>query len=221
MMKTFRSRLRLVVVLIPLVGLAACSSDDNKGANTSIESTTSHATSDEGESQPSITAANSESIPDTTGSTNLVESDTTQVTVPAVVPFDGSMADLIAQQPSLSNINEAIAAWLLDSPGREGVLQNGAGITLFLPNDDGFTDADVALAVADFDAFTLLLSEHLKVGAFTTDQLGTEVSTAMGNTYVIGVGPTIGGQLIVEADITGTNGVLHIIGGQLVPVVVA
>ena len=220
MMKTLQSRLRLVVVLVPLVGLAACSSDGNKGATTSIESTTS-ATSDEGESQPSTTAAESESIPDTTGSTNSAESDTTQVTVPAVVPFDGSMADLIAQQPSLSNINEAIAAWLLDGPGREGVLQNGAGITLFLPNDDGFTDADVALAVSDFDAFTLLLSEHLKVGAVTTDQLGTEVSTAMGNAYAIGDGPTIGGQLIVKADITGTNGVLHIIGGQLIPVVVA
>lgn len=201
----------MVALLVPLVVLAACSNDNDNKADTSA-STPVVATTVVGE-QSTTTASGS--TPDTTGSTDAAT--TTQATVPAQVPFEGSMAELVAQQPSLSNINEAIGAWLLDSPGREGVLQNGAGITLFLPDDNGFTDDDVALALADFDAFTLLLSEHLKVGIVTSEQLGTEVSTAMGNTYAIGEGPTVGGQLIVEADITGTNGVLHIIAGKLVP----
>ena len=197
------------MVLASVVALAACSGDDNKGADTSSASTSVVETTDAGAELTTTTS-------DTTASTDGAAT-TTLATVPPQVPFEGSMAELISQQPSLSNINEAIAAWLLDSPGREGVLQNGAGITLFLPDDDAFTDADVELAKADFDAFTLLLSEHLKVGIVTSEDLGTEVSTAMGNAYAIGEGPTVGGQLIVEADITGTNGVLHIIAGQLVP----
>lgn len=208
---------KVLGALAPLFVVVACSGGSNNVTDSSTSrggsiSVTGPAAASE---PPTATEPSSESSVE---ADTIVGSETTQVTVPAVVPFEGSMQDLVAQQPTLSNISEVITAWLADSPGREGVLRNGAGITLFLPNDDGFSDADVATSLADFDAFTIFLSEHLKVGVVTSDQFGTEVTTAMTNSFAVGNGPTIGGQAVVEADITGTNGVLHIIAGPFVPV---
>jgi uncharacterized surface protein with fasciclin (FAS1) repeats len=137
--------------------------------------------------------------------------------LPPPVDVEGSVQDLIAQRDDLENINAAIVAWLDDSAGREGVLRNPRGITLFLPNDEAFTDDDIATALDDFDAFTIFLSEHLRIGALTSDELGDSVSTAMGVAYPVEPGPTIGGQTVVSADIVATNGVIHIIGGVLAP----
>ncbi len=137
--------------------------------------------------------------------------------MPPPVAEEGSVRSVIADQPELSNINAAIDAWLDEAPGREGVLRNGRGVTVFLPDDDGFTESDLAAAVQDLDAFTVFLSEHLRVGIVTSDQLGSEVKTAMGAIYPVTDGPSIGGRLIVRADIAATNGVVHVIEGPLAP----
>ena len=136
---------------------------------------------------------------------------------PEPVALEGSAEDVITDRQDLSNIAGAIADWIADDPGREGVLRHGRGVTLFLPNNDGFSAEDAAAVVSDFDQFTVFISEHLKIGIVKSDEFGDSISTAMGVSYPIVEG-TIGGRLIVETDIEATNGFIHIIDGPLVPI---
>ena len=85
----------MVAVLVPLVVLTACSSGSENKADTSA-STPVVTTTDGGE-QSTTTGAASGSTPDTTGSTDAAAT-TTQATVPAQVPFEGSMAELVDAQ---------------------------------------------------------------------------------------------------------------------------
>ena len=208
----------IALCVVVAVGLAACSGDDEADPVSTVPTTTIAA------------PATTQPVPETTGpapettdpaSTTTAPPEATQPpppTLPPPVPEEGSVRDVISRREDLSNINAAIEAWLADSDGREGVLRNGRGLTMFMPNNDGFTEDDLAIALTDFDAFTIFLSEHLKVGALMSDQLGEGVSTAMGVTYPVTEGPSIGGRRIVEADIEATNGVIHIIDGPLAPI---
>lgn len=202
------SMLKSRIAIAALLGawlLVGCSSDGESSDSSSDSSSTTI-------ESPSGTEADA-----TTTGDDAVTSTTTEVTLPPPVDIEGSVQDVVAQTEDLSNISSAIDAWLADSPGREGVLRNARGVTLFLPGNEGFSDDDVAAALADFDAFSIFLSEHLAVGTMTSDQLGDSVTTAMGVQYPVGEGPTIGGRAILQADIEATNGVLFVIDGPLAP----
>ncbi len=208
-----------LALFVATLAITACSGDDSDSQDTDstttmdIESTDVATETTEASSATTEATESTEAAPETTEATP----ETTEATLPQPVDLEGSLQDIVSEREDLSNINAAIVAWLADDPGRDGVLRNARGVTLFLPNNDGFSDQDAFAAATDFDAFTIFLSEHLKVGAVASDQLGAGVSTAMGVEYPIGEGPTIGGRAILEADIEATNGVLYIIDGPLAP----
>jgi hypothetical protein len=205
---------RALALFIVVAAAAACSGDD---AATPVSTTTTTAVPPTAAPPPPTTAPPPATIEPTPATSAPATTEPTRATLPPPVADDGSVREVVSKREDLRNIDAAIDAWLADSSGREGVLRNARGVTVFLPNDDGFTEDDLAVALADFDAFTVFLSEHLKVGVLRSDELGESVVTAMGSAHAI-TGGTIGGRLIVEADIEATNGVIHIIEGPLVAV---
>jgi uncharacterized surface protein with fasciclin (FAS1) repeats len=207
------ARTTVAVAVVALLAASACGPNAQDAEGTTTTSTTDTPTTT---SPPPATTEPPPATTEPPPATTEPAPETTNPNVIVPVELEGSVEDVIAQRDDTSNMSSAIEAWLADDPGRAGVLRNPRGITLFVPADTGFTEADRDEVIADFDGFTLFLTAHLRVGALTTDQLGPNVSTADGSSYPIGDG-TIGDRAIVEADIEATNGVIHVIDGPLAP----
>lgn len=206
--------LRLALVATTIAALAGCSNGDDDSSSGSTAPTgtgTATSTPEGGSVVPGGTVA-----PDGTAAPTDSAAPATTPT-PEIVDVEGSVRDVIASRPELSNFSSAIDAWLAAAPGNEGVLRNPAGVTMFVPNNDAFGEDDAQQFIDDPASFTVVISEYLKVGPVKAADLGAEVSTAMGHTYPVGDGPSIGGVQIVESDIEATNGVVHVLDGQLVP----
>lgn len=238
--------LRSQVLLAPLLasaviapGLAACSSgDDGQGtsAEPAITIGTDPATADATSTMDPESPSAPTDTTDTTDTTDpepatestdsspvtrapaVTEPPTTEPNVIVPVDVEGSVRGVISSREDLSNFSSVIDRWLLDDSGLEGVLRNPRGITLFVPNNDGFTEADVETALADLDAFTLFLTAHLKVGPARSSEFGESVMTADGSVHPVGFA-TIGGRALTEVDLEATNGFVHVIDGKLAEIV--
>jgi len=144
---------------------------------------------------------------------------TTEFDAPGPVDYAGSVESVVAGRDDLRNFDEALQAWQLDDPGRAGVLRNPQGVTLFAPDDERFTQADVDAALANFDAFSLFLAAHLAVGAISSAEFGGVIITADGTTYPLSA-TTIGPATIVAPDLEATNGFVHVIDRPLATLIV-
>ena len=123
------------------------------------------------------------------------------------------MESLILTLPDARNFADGVEAWLGAVPGQEGVLRNSRGITVFVPVDDGFSQAAADVAFADPDASAVTIGDHLHVGAL--EELDGTVVVATGLEFDVGDdGETIGGRRVLRAE-TATNGVVYLIDGPL------
>jgi len=146
------------------------------------------------------------------------DGETPETTIP---PDFDTVADIIAATPQLS-----LLAVLIDEAGLGEMLGDPAGdpVTLFAPTDDAFDDLDAdALAAirADPDLLGQVLSHHAVPGITLMDDLVEGPVTALdGGTLEIeitGSAVTVSGAAIITADITATNGAVHVIDQVLVP----
>ena len=146
--------------------------------------------------------------PVVTGSSIAPEPRTIETVAPA-----GSVLAVLRSRPDLSRLVE-----LVDVVGSDAVFQQARGVTVLAPVDEAwatYDDEAWSALLADRDAAALVLSEHLAIGATTIDALveGGQFVSAMARRWdVVGGDPTrIGPAVVLDADISATNGFVHVI----------
>ncbi len=210
-----RSRTSWLVALVALAGIvgASCSSigpgsDDDAGGALNSQTV-------EGDAASGSDAAAADSEAEVAEATNAEGEDEAE---PAgrlsYVDEDVSLIAVIKSHPDLTQL-----AALIEGYPQQEVFTQARGVTLLAPSDAALAamDADALEQLAqDPTAFTLLLSNHLTVGTLASDTLVSigEFSNAAASVLPVSQeGGTIqvGEAVIVEADLTSENGVIHII----------
>jgi transforming growth factor-beta-induced protein len=111
---------------------------------------------------------------------------------------------------------------VLELTGLDAVLAGNDALTLFAPTDEAFAAVDpdvLADLVASRDALTAVLLYHVVGGAvFAADLPDGDLVSVQGTALSVSPGSgTINGTSIVAADLESSNGVIHVLGGVLLP----
>ena len=196
-----------------VVVVAACA--DDSGSRSAPDAALTEATTVSSDSDIAVTDA------------TLPPADTTVAPVPTTtappspidtVPASDSVLASIRSRSDLTRF-----AQLVDALGSDAVFQQARGVTVLAPSDVAWStyDDDAWSALLDDrDAVALLISEHLSVGAESLADLiergAFQNAMARALPVVDGDGTRIGGALVLAADRTAANGVVHVIDSVLV-----
>lgn len=158
--------------------------------------------------------------PTTSAGTSVTEAPAESTLPPYVSP----MGDVIGE--ALVAGQFSVLAGLLVDAGLVDALRAEGPFTVFAPNDAAFGELPAATldaVFADPDLLTAVLTYHVVAGqALTAESLtdGQELTTLQGQTLKVtksGDQVLINGIPVIAADVPATNGVIHVIGGVLVP----
>tara|TARA_R110002050_G_scaffold24083_3_gene64325 strand:- start:101351 stop:102745 length:1395 start_codon:yes stop_codon:yes gene_type:complete len=146
---------------------------------------------------------------------------------PTILPIVGTIVAPAYFNKDFTTLIAAVQA--ADPSILELLLSNGPndnGLTLFAPTNDAFTAAGITDLSAVVDIVDAVLAYHVVDGTVMQDMLPTsgiaaaEVLTLGGNIYVTNAGGEVsinGTTTVVATNITGSNGVVHVIDRTLVP----
>lgn len=200
MTRTPRTRLVAgVAAAVLLLGAAACSSDDEESTDDAPTTTAAEATTDE----------------------EMTDAEMTDDEMAAE-----TIVDIAAGNPDFSTLVD-----LVTTAGLAETLSGDGPFTVFAPTNDAFAavPAETLEALgADTEALTAVLTYHVVAGKVMAADLsdGQVVTTVEGTTFTVniaddgavtltdGAGQTIE---VVDTDIEATNGVIHVVGGVLLP----
>ena len=139
---------------------------------------------------------------------------------PDAPPADLLVADVLAARDDLGTLQTALA--VVDG---DLLASDSDGITVFAPSDEAFASlpvgsSDVLLATPP--KLLDLLGYHVVPGTVLSTDLadGQVLVTSTGEELMVSIADgtiSVGGVAITEADLTATNGVVHIVGGVLLP----
>lgn len=132
----------------------------------------------------------------------------------------GTVVDIAASNPDFSILVEAVA-----KAGLVGALSGDGPFTVFAPTNEAFNALFKQLGVSgvkDLTAkqLTPILTYHVVSGkVMSSDLTNTSVATLNGQKIKIDIsnGVKINDSKVTSADITGTNGVVHVIDKVLIP----
>lgn len=137
----------------------------------------------------------------------------------ASVPAPTNVADTAARTPQLSTLNRLVV-----DAGLADTLRGTGPFTVFAPSDDAFkaVPADtMARLAADKELLRSVLSFHVVAGILTSTSITTSsVKTVQGANLSVskaGTFVTVEDAVVQTADVTATNGVVHIIDRVLLP----
>jgi phosphate binding protein len=147
----------------------------------------------------------------------------------AVVPFmnvgaqDQTIVEIAAGNPDFSTLVELVTA-----AGLAETLSGEGPFTVFAPTNDAFAalpGSAVAYLAANPDQLTRVLTYHvLPASVMAADAMAlteaTEVATVEGSPITVlasDMGVTVDGVNVTATDIAGSNGVIHVIDGVLLP----
>jgi uncharacterized surface protein with fasciclin (FAS1) repeats len=116
-------------------------------------------------------------------------------------------------------------ATAVKAAGLDGALSTGGPYTVFAPTDDAFKKlpaGTVESLVADKPKLTGILKYHVVQGKYTAADLAKmdSVKTLDGKTLMItkkNGGVMVNGAMVVKADVSASNGVIHAIDGVMIP----
>lgn len=118
--------------------------------------------------------------------------------------------------------NTLVAA--LEAADLVETLSGDGPFTVFAPTDDAFAqlpDGTVEALLQDIPALTSVLTYHVVSGSVTAEDVMmlTSADTLQGQPVVVGSadGVTINDATVTQADVTGSNGVIHVIDTVLLP----
>lgn len=150
-------------------------------------------------------------------------SDTTKST--AAMEEKKSVGEIAMADDSFSTLVDLVVATGLDE-----VLQGEGTYTVFAPSNDAFAKVDpatLAALQANKDALKQVLTYHvldttvlaadLEDGAVVTTVEGSELTIGVDGDKVTVTDDNGNTYNVTKADITGSNGVIHVIDGVLVP----
>lgn len=156
----------------------------------------------------------------TNGIVHIVDS---VIVPPSILPIVGT---IVAPAYFNKNFTTLIDAVLAADPSiLELLLSNGPsdnGLTLFAPTNDAFA----AAGITDVNGADAILAYHVIDGTVMQSMLpdsgiaAAEVPTLGGNIYITNAGGPVsinGTTSVIATDITGSNGVVHVIDRTLVP----
>lgn len=134
-------------------------------------------------------------------------------------PAPQSIADTIAGTPELSTLNK-----LVNDAGMADTLRASGPYTLFAPSNDAFkaVPAETMNALAsNKEALKAVLAYHVVQGKFASSDVtnsnqktlnGASLALAKAGSFV-----TVEDAMVTTADITATNGVVHVVDSVLMP----
>lgn len=139
------------------------------------------------------------------------------------VKFDLDVVTLVSHIDELSNLHNSIT-----QSGLASSLASAEAVTLFAPDNEAFAKLQggtILSALEDTNKLKNILTYHVVPEKLVTSNLRKEnsVTTMQGGTLKIEEhrwlrhGIKVNGAVVKEADIEGTNGVIHIIDTVLMP----
>ena len=150
---------------------------------------------------------------------------TAMAAVAACTPMMEGEPDIVDIASSNGNFNTLVAA--VTAAGLVDTLKGEGPFTVFAPTDAAFAalpagTVENLLLPENRDQLTAILTYHVVPGAVTSDQLADQrlsVATVTGaNVDIDGRdGVTVEGANVTTADITASNGVIHVIDAVLLP----
>ncbi|MBM3660688.1 MAG: fasciclin domain-containing protein [Actinobacteria bacterium] len=132
-----------------------------------------------------------------------------------------TIVDIAASNPNFSTLVAAVQA-----AGLAPTLSGAGPFTVFAPTNEAFAKipkADLDAILADKAKLAAILTYHVVPGEVLSTDLKKKqkVETVEGNKVLIKVskkkGATIDGAQIVQTDIQGSNGVIHVIDTVILP----
>ena len=174
-----------------------------------LAATTVACSDDQADVAPETTVATGESV------------ETTTTTLP---PYEPPIGDIVGEALVAGQFT-TLAALLLEA-GLVDALRDTGPFTVFAPVDDAFAalpGATLDAVYADKDLMTAVLTYHVVAGevlSIADIESGTTLTTLHGTNLTItkvGDKTFVNGIEIVVSDVPATNGVIHVIGGVLIP----
>ncbi len=132
----------------------------------------------------------------------------------------GTVVDIAASNPDFSILVEAVT-----KAGLVGALSAEGPFTVFAPTNEAFKALFKQLGISGIkdltaEQLTPILTYHVVAGkVMSTDLSNTSVATLNGQKIKIDIsnGVKINDSKVTTADISGTNGVVHVIDKVLIP----
>jgi len=165
----------------------------------------------------SLTACNSETK---TEETPMADSENQEVIAPVAAAKD--IVDVAIGSPDHTTLVAAVTA-----AGLVETLKGAGPFTVFAPTNAAFTalpagTVDGLLKPESKEALTRILTYHVVAGAVKAADLtdGQKVKTLQGQELTVSIKDgkvMINGANVTAADLSGTNGVVHVIDGVLMP----
>lgn len=137
----------------------------------------------------------------------------------ASTPQPAPVSDTIASTPNLTTMTR-----LIEQAGLTETLRSGGPYTVFAPSDEAFKAVpaeQLAKLAGDRDAMRAVLNFHVLPGRIAAAQVpngtaksvqGANLALARAGTFV-----TVEDAVVQRADVTATNGVIHVVDRVLMP----
>ena len=145
-------------------------------------------------------------------------------TPPRPPPTQPAGKDIVATAQATKDLSTLVAA--VTAADLVKTLQGEGPYTVFAPTNEAFADiqstVDTLLMPENKDDLTNVLTYHVVPGTYTAADLtdGQELTTVQGEKLKVSIdGDTVkvGDATVAQADVTTSNGVVHVIDTVLVP----
>ena len=170
------------------------------------------------------TVACSDDQADVALETTVATGEPVETTTTTLPPYEPPIGDIVGEALVAGQFT-TLAALLLEA-GLVDALRDTGPFTVFAPVDDAFAalpGATLDAVYADKDLMTAVLTYHVVAGevlSIADIESGTTLTTLHGTNLTItkvGDKTFVNGIEIVVSDVPATNGVIHVIGGVLIP----
>lgn len=203
------------LAVLALLGLSACSNNDDSSDTQSAMSTTEESTpSDDAMADPAANlvgpdcAAYAAAVPDGAGSITGMSTDPVAVAA--------------SNNPMLTTLTAAVSGQLNPDVNLVDTL-NGGEFTVFAPVDDAFAKIDAATIdglKTDSDTLTKILTYHVVPGQLTPDQVVGEQTTVEGGTLTVtgsGDDLMVNDAQVLCGGVMTANATVYLIDSVLMP----
>lgn len=147
------------------------------------------------------------------------------VAVPAVAQTTDPAPTIVETAVATDALSTLVAA--VQAAELAGVLSGEGPFTVFAPTNDAFAalpagTVETLLEPANREQLAAILTYHVVAGQLMAADLadGQTLTTVQGQTLTVkvdGATVTVNGVPVVQADVAASNGVVHVIGGVLLP----
>jgi uncharacterized surface protein with fasciclin (FAS1) repeats len=170
------------------------------------------------------TVACSDDEADVAPTTTVAVGEPVETTTTTLPPYEAPIGDIVGEALVAGQFS-TLAGLLLEA-GLVDALRDTGPFTVFAPVDDAFLalpPATLDAVFADKDLLTAVLTYHVVAGEslnIADIESGSTLTTLQGTDLTItkdGDKTFVNGIEIVVSDVPATNGVIHVIGGVLVP----